>query len=211
MVAARGTYIDGIETGDGMGKARSGSGAKDRGVKAGGGDWKQIVSGGALIVAVLGTLILAAILRAGPESTPPTAGPARTVEPEAPAPVAVEQPSVPAPEVDSSPAGEGPRLTMPAADPLTLRASRDRDRLSSRAADWTLQFARFCEKEHVERLLAGLASRNELYVIESGGCYSVCWGVYASADLARAAGNIPPALAEIPGTPFPKSVEEALR
>ena len=58
-----------------MSKARSGSRPRDKGSKAGTGNWKQFVSAGALVVAVTGTLILAAVLRTGPDPLSPSAEP----------------------------------------------------------------------------------------------------------------------------------------
>ena len=174
-----------------MSKARSGSRPRDKGSKAGTGNWKQFVSAGALVVAVTGTLILAAVLRTGPDPLSPSAEPV--------------------PRIDASPEEEVRHPERAAGDPLLLRAGRDRDRLTSRTAVWTLQFARLCERDHAERILTVLASRDDLYLIERNGCYLVCWGLYASADLARTGGDVPSALAELPDRPFPKRVEETLR
>jgi hypothetical protein len=83
--------------------------------------------------------------------------------------------------------------------------------MAARATDWTLQFARLCEREHAARILAELAAREDLYVIERDGCYLVCWGLYRSADLARSSRDIPSSLNALPDRPFPKRVDEALR
>jgi len=213
MLAVLGNYIRNIDTGEGMSKARGGSGTRERGGKAGTGDWRHVLSAGALIAAVAGTLILAAVLRTGTEAVRPRAG---HVAPELPEPGSTgdavpARPAVPSPAVEASPDRTVRPRQRPPADALLLRTARDRERLASRPADWTLQFARFCQREHAERILADLASREDLYLVERDGCYLVCWGVYGSADLARTAGNVPPALAELPGGPFPKRVEEALR
>lgn len=196
-----------------MSKARSGSRARDKGPKRGPGDWKQFVSAGALVAAVATTLILAALLRAGPDPRPlaaeptPREAPSRTFRAE----TVPQQPAAPAPRIDPSPEEEAPPPERVAGDPLPLRAARDRDRLASRGADWTLQFARLCEREHAERILAALESREDLYLVERDGCYLVCWGLYGSADLARTAGGVPSVLAELPDRPFPKRVQETLR
>lgn len=201
-----------------MSKTRGGSKAKERGAKADAGEWKRLVSSGALVVAVAGTLILAALLRAGPETAPtPTAlvPPDRetlgAVDDDAPAAGTVPPRPAPAPTVESPPAEEPSSPDRLVGDSLIARAIRDRERLASRAADWTLQFASFCEPEHARSILAELASRDGLYLIERDGCYLVCWGLYGSAELARSAPDVPPRLAGLPDRPFPKRVEDALR
>lgn len=204
-----------------MSKTRGGGKSRERGAKAG--EWKRLVSAGALVAAVAGTLIVAAVLRAGPDPVPAQAGPAplegagRTIDDGALTRPPAAQAPPPAPEFEAGTPEEswpvdepGPEV-RPGGDTLSLRSSRDRDRMAPRAADWTLQFARLCESEHASRILAELGARDELYVVERDGCYLVCWGLYGSADLARAARNLPSTLTGLPDRPFPKRVGEALR
>jgi hypothetical protein len=204
-----------------MSKTRSGGKSNERGAKAG--DWKRLVSAGALVAAVAGTLIVAAVLRAGPDPLPvqaetaPREGGERSADDRALSRRPVAPAPSPAPALESGtleesrPVAEPGAAARPTGDPLPLRSSRDRDRMAAHATDWTLQFARLCEPEHASSLLAELGARDELYLIERDGCYLVCWGMYGSADLARAARNLPSTLTRLPDRPFPKRVGDALR
>jgi hypothetical protein len=195
-----------------MSKSRRGSTSRERGAKGSADDWKRIVSTAALVLAVAGTLIAAALLRAGPDPVPDRTGsapPERTARDsgvDAPSPVL----PAPAPATETEPV-ERIRVPEPPGDPLALRAAGDRRRLASHADAWTLQFARLCESDHAADILAELAGREDLYLVERNGCYLVCWGLYGTADLARSAGEIPPTLSGLPDHPFPKRVEAALR
>jgi hypothetical protein len=200
-----------------MSKAKRGGTSKDRGARTGTTDWRQLLSGGAIVAAVAATLIVAIVLRAGPEPVPSevsgtTSPPVRTDRSDAggPGPGAATAPF--RDRAVEAPAESAPERSAPAARaPLPLRASRDRTRLASRVTDWTLQFARLCEAEHAAKILDELGDRDQLYLIERDGCYLVCWSLYGSAEQARSARDLPPALNALPDRPFPKRVEAALR
>jgi hypothetical protein len=180
---------------------------------------KQAIAAGALVVAVLGTLLLAAALQSDsevemtvelPEPTDIEIGETAldvlpgdlSSEPEAVADRVGESPP--------APVARQPQETRPADDPLAERASADLQRLRSRGGPWTLQFASMCDPDRVAALLGPLARYDDFYLVPAGNCYRVWWGRYASREQAVAAPGVPAALSAIPEAPFPRRIAEAL-
>jgi hypothetical protein len=180
---------------------------------------KQAIAAGAVVVAVVGTLLLAAVLQSDPEADVTVELPEptdieigetaldvlpgdRSSETETLADTPAESP--PAPIVSQS------RPARPPEDPLAERAAVDLQRLRSRGGEWTLQFASMCDPDRVAALLSPLERYDELFLVPAGNCYRVWWGRYASREQAVAAGGIPVELSSIPENPFPRLIAEAL-
>lgn len=180
---------------------------------------KQLISAGAVAVAVVGTLLLGAALQSDSEPDVTVELPEPTdieigetaldilpVE-ESPAPAtAVDRPD----ERQRTPAESRPPVTPRGADPLAERGAADLQRLRSRGGEWTLQFASMCDPERVAALLGSLERHESFFLVPAGDCYRLWWGRYRSRDQAVAAGDVPAELDSIPENPFPRRIAEAL-
>jgi septal ring-binding cell division protein DamX len=177
-------------------------------------DWKQLLSGGSIVVAVAGTLLLAWALQADPadpagqmviENSPP--------DHQFPEPIPIEQvePEVTAaePEVDPPAPVIAPAAVEPAppADTLDARAAADLRRMRQAGDRWTLKFATLFTEESVRRKLALLNGHDQFYLvpatINGRPCHRLCWGLYPSREVALAARGLPAALTEITDQPQP--------
>jgi septal ring-binding cell division protein DamX len=170
---------------------------------------KQAIAAGALVVAVLAVLLLAAVLQTDSEAD---------VTVELPEPTEIEigetsldvLPGDPPEPSDPAPAVRQSRPPAPAADPLAARASADLQRLRSRGGPWTLQFASMCDPDRVAALLGPLERYDDFYLVPAGKCYRVWWGRFASREQAVAASGVPAELRSIPENPFPRLIAEAI-
>jgi septal ring-binding cell division protein DamX len=169
-------------------------------------DWKQLVSAGALVVAVVATLIIgwalqgepaedddaAVVELAAPDHMPDSSG-AADIELD-PEPTAAPPPAPPEQE--------------PAPEPQTLRSrsARDHDRLSAAADEWTLQFITACDEGNVRAKLDELHGHDDFYLVpvtlDGRSCYRLCWGRFETRERALAARNIPSSLAAITDKPL---------
>ncbi len=157
-------------------------------------DLRHLLTAGSLVAAVLGTLILGAILRidrddedgVAVDAVPLTAGteaPPRDVGPTA------------------QPVGEGD---------LRRRAMDDSRRLSTTADEWTLQFMVTCREQTAQRILQQTGGDRRLHllpvIVEDQDCFRICWGRYDSRD--RAVGNtaIPQVLLTLNASPIPREI-----
>lgn len=166
-------------------------------------DWKQLLSGGSIVVAVVGTLILAWALQADP------ADPAGQMVIESsipdhqfPAPIPIEEvePDVDPPALEIAPAPVEP---APPSDALDDRAAADLARMKAAGNGYTLQFASLCSQDSVRLKLKSLSGYESFYLIPTGAeCHRLCWGLYPTREAALAARGIPAALADIAGDPL---------
>ena len=172
-------------------------------------DWRHLTLSVALILAVVGTLVLGAMLEAGPDrpqsaSAPPAA--ARPVPEEPPeASGSLDAPAEPAPSGALSYSG--------GAD-LVDRAAEDQRRLQASGHGYTLQFAVVCDPGNVRASREALAGHPEFYVLtmlyRDRACFRLCWGFYDSEEQARADRDLPETLLRMTATPKVISVADAL-
>jgi len=180
-------------------------------------NWKQLLSGGSIVVVVVGTLILAWALQADP------ADPADQMvivgampDHQFPAPIPIEEVE---PEVDAAqPVAEvTPPVVEPAppSDNLDDRAADDLRRMRAAGDRWTLQFASLCSRESVRRNLALLSGHDQFYLvpttINGRPCHRLCWGFYATREAALAARGIPGPLTAITDRPAPMPAAKVAR
>ena len=164
-------------------------------------DAKHLLIAGGLAGAVLGTLILGAVLRVEPNDSGLTVierVDSAAVDPtvESPPPAAdVQTPAAPRPSAGDRPAA---------------RAIKDAGRLSRAADRWTLQFMVTCTPQTAADVLERLAADSEMYMLplmlNDQPCLRICWGNFASRDRAVAANGIPPALTALNADPIPRPI-----
>jgi hypothetical protein len=151
--------------------------------------WRQVLSGGGLVLAVAAVLIFAAV-----RQSPPPPAPLSRIEPPPAAEAAVEP------------------LRAPVLDPLSRRTLEDPGRIGRSAGDWTLQIAMACQKESAHRLLDRAGGEVDLFVLpatlKGQECFRFCWGIFDSRDAAARA--TPPASLRGRefGAPAPRRVED---
>jgi hypothetical protein len=164
-------------------------------------DWKQLLSAGALVVAVVGTLILGWALQGEPGEAEPT----EVVELAAP---------------DHLPDSSGavdlePPPLPPEPDTLEARSARDLDRMASAAPGFTLQYMTACDENSARAKLAELEGYDEFYLIpvtlDSGRCFRLCWGIYDTEKDARSAKGVPASLTAIEGDPLARTIDRVIR
>lgn len=159
-----------------------------------------------MLGSVILTLLIGAVLQVDENPhDPPAAGLAGTLEPVAPAP-----PSLPATET-------APAYAEPGRDILELarRAHRDEQRLARSGGSWTLQFMMACDPANVVTPAKSLASEQDFYLLskmhDDRACFRLCWGSFASRDLALAANDIPASLSGLAERPQPLPVSKVLQ
>lgn len=176
-------------------------------------DWKQLLSAGALVVAVVGTLIFgwalqgdhgeqgdeAVVELAAPDHMPDSSGAADLEPSPDPLPPAAPPVEVPAPEPD----------------PLAARSTRDLDRMASAASGWTLQFITACDEANVRARLVDLRSHDRFYLIpvtlDDRSCFRLCWGLFETREQALSASGIPGALSKINEKPLAIPTDKVTR
>ena len=184
-------------------------------------DWRHLVSAGALVTGVLGTLLLGAVLQADPETQELTAGrhvaqaaseglaPAR---PDEDSPVATNQEEGYADSDRRRESGAGRAITGDA--DLVDRAAADERRLQASGHGYTLQFAVNCEAKNVRSNLEALRSHQDFYLLtmlyQDRACFRLCWGFYDNEQQARSARDVPDRLSGMTTTPKVISIAEAL-
>jgi hypothetical protein len=201
-------------------------------------DWKHLITAGSIVVAVVGTLIIAWVLQSDPSGEGDRMVIERTIpdhQPPAPAPRtdAVQDGEILLDEETEAAAepvtGENPPRAMtappPAPDPvskppsslssdLQKRADDDLARMRAAGAGYTLQFATLCSPESAESALDKLHDYDSFYIIPitSGGrrCHRLCWGIYRTRESAMAARGIPGALTAIEKSPLPKALDKVV-
>jgi hypothetical protein len=183
-------------------------------------DWKHLVSAGALVTGVLGTLLLGAVLQADPDtplplersvSRPPTAvpsGPSDTT----PFPTETGDASEDSNVKGAADAGIAIPFTGDA--DLVDRAAADERRLQASGHGYTLQFAVNCEPKNVRANLEALRSRQDFYLLtmlyQDRACFRLCWGFYDNEQQARSARDVPDRLRSMTDSPKVLSIAEAL-
>jgi len=183
-------------------------------------DWKHLVSAGALVTGVLGTLLLGAVLQADPD-TPGLSGAGGAARMAA---ETIAAPASPA-EVESPrevPLNDSPERTHESdvAVPITGdadlvdRAAADERRLQASGHGYTLQFAVNCEGKNVRSNLEALRSHQDFYLLtmlyQDRACFRLCWGFYDNVQQARSARDVPERLRSMTATPKAISIAEAL-
>ncbi len=158
-------------------------------------DWPHLVSFGTLLAAVVGVLLLGAVLRTE-VSEADTGGSG-------------------APTPSSGVLLAGPREARHATpDRLTRRAQADAGRLSRASDEWTAQLGLFCDPARVRELFEQFGDLASFHILPSvhrdQACFRICWGQYGTAAEAKAAGDLPESLREIMPSPLPKPVVEVL-
>jgi septal ring-binding cell division protein DamX len=179
-------------------------------------DWKHLVSAGALVTAVLGTLLLGAVLQADPERREPASASlpsGLTPEPEEPRTEGISESA----RADDR---EGPSTTSGYAVPfggdagLADRAAADERRLDASGHGYTLQFAVNCETKNVRANLEALKGHHDFYLLtmlyQDRACFRLCWGFYNSEQQALAARDVPETLRAMSTNPKVLSIAEAL-
>ncbi len=166
-------------------------------------EWRQIVSGGGLLAAVLAIVVLGAV-RETPEA------PARPASPVVRAELLNAPPS-PAPARAPAPASEA-SSDLRSLDPLALRTLKDPTRLARSSGSFTLQLAVACRTETASRVLQRAGGSDRLYVlpatVKDQECYRLCWGSYPSREEALKAADLPAALCASIDRPSARRIEE---
>jgi len=179
-------------------------------------DWKHLVSAGALVTGVLGTLLLGAVLQADPDD-PALSDPLGASRPPADAvAISAVEDSLADEAVDDEDGAYEPGLAIPftgAAD-LVDRAAADERRLQASGHGYTLQFAVNCEPKNVRANLEALRSHQDFYLLtmlyQDRACFRLCWGFYDNEQQARSASDVPGTLRSMTATPKVISIAEAL-
>jgi septal ring-binding cell division protein DamX len=183
-------------------------------------DRRHLIYTGSLIGAVVGTLLIGAILRADPDD--PRAARATMI---ADVPVAAQAAPAPAPLPSYDPPPK-PTAAGPAARELALgvpfegdddladRALADEGRLHASGEGYTLQFAVVCDPDNARAQVERLGDEPGLYVLttllDDRVCFRLCWGFYDSERQALSARDVPRQLRAITREPKVLSVREAL-
>lgn len=167
-------------------------------------DRRRAIVAGAVIVAVAGTLIVAAVLQTRPEADSQ-----------------VELPE-PVPDVETGETGldslpeEAPAAFSQSepppsvSDPMASRAAADLRRLQASGGDWTLQFASLCDRGRVRSLVASLEGQEQFYLVPSDDCFKLWWGRFATREQAIAARGVPDALSSLTKSLYPRRIAESL-
>lgn len=165
---------------------------------------KHLFWAGAQVLAVVGVLILGAILSSDspPDPVRPPVGPDE-------APVALS--AAPQPEFGASAAA----LQEDAAARLAPRVQRDVERLDAAGHDWTAQLAVLCDIGQTERMVRLYGADPAFYVLPKDHadqpCFRICWSHYRTRQQAKDARDLPAALRSFEPNPVPKSVEQVLQ
>ncbi len=158
-------------------------------------DWPHLFSFGTLLAAVIGVLLLGAMLR----TEAPEAQIGRSEVPTTSSGVLVAGPS------------EAPHAAL---DRLAQRARADAGRLGSASDEWTAQLGLFCDPARVWELFEQFGDLASLHILPSlhrdQACFRICWGQYRTAAEAKAARDLPESLRRIVPSPLPKPVDELL-
>ena len=158
-------------------------------------DWPHLVSFGMLLAAVVGVLLLGAVLRGevpeadfGGSSAPTTSSGLHLAAP-----------------------GEVRQRSL---DGLAQRTRADVRRLGRASGEWTAQLGLFCDPARVRELFEQFGDLASFHILPSRhmdqACFRICWGQYGTAAEAKAAGDLPESLREIMPSPLPKPVVEVL-
>jgi septal ring-binding cell division protein DamX len=178
-------------------------------------DWKHLVSAGALVTGVLGTLLLGAVLQAEPDDPSLQAGSTiPTPTPEVGFTAGEERPSEGLSDTEDTTDESSSSNPFTGDADLVDRAAADERRLSASGHGYTLQFAVNCEPKNVRANLNALRSEQDFYLLtmlyQDRACFRLCWGFYDSEQQARAARDVPQTLRAMTTTPKALSIAEAL-
>jgi septal ring-binding cell division protein DamX len=173
-------------------------------------DWPRLLSFAALFAAVLGVLLLGALLRT-----------------DRPREAAIDHDRTTAPErKDAVRSTAAPTAAPPAfaddefppsatAYPLAARAATDLERLAAVGDGWTAQLAVLCDRTRVTQLLERFGEHAPFYVLPSlqgdSACFRICWNRYAEREAAQRAADLLPALRAIEARPLPKAISEVVQ
>lgn len=155
-----------------------------------GDDWPHLISFGTLLAAVVGVLLLGAVLRT---DLPETDAGAATTDP---------------------PLQHRPQLHDEELDGLAQRLQDDVARLRRVSDEWTTQLGLFCDPLRARELFDRFGDLAAFHILPSlhgdRACYRICWGQYGTAAEAKAARDLPQSVREILPAPLPKLVAEIL-
>jgi septal ring-binding cell division protein DamX len=173
-------------------------------------DWPRLLSFAALFAAVLGVLLLGAVLRT---DRPREAAVERDL-----ATAPVREDSV---RVTAAPTAAPRELADEGLPPsatvnlLAARAATDLERLAAMGSGWTAQLAVLCDRTRVTQLLERFGEHAPFYVLPSlqgdSACFRICWNRYTEREAAQRAADLPPALREIESRPLPKAISEVVQ
>ncbi len=174
--------------------------------------WRKFVPFVGLVGAVVGVLILGAMLRGGirePLPVAETRPAAAEVPAPDPTPNRTAQERIP-PTLPASTTPDPPRL-----QDLARRAQSDLDRLNRSRQAWTLKLATVCDPANAQRWLDQVGGEGKLFfvpvLINDRACFRLSWGQFNSRERA-AASRLPSALSSFAATePSPTPVEQILR
>jgi hypothetical protein len=154
-------------------------------------DARHLLTAGALLGAVLGTLALGAALQQPPVGRPT-------------APAAQDSAPAELPSEDLS----QPLSADDAPEPAPL------ERQPPRAEGWTLQFMVACNAESVGKIEQQLGGDPRLYLLplvhQGQPCHRICWGQYRSRELALAESSLPAPLLQINREPIPRRIDDLI-
>ena len=163
-------------------------------------DWKHLLAAAGMVGAVMGTLILGAVLR-NPNQGRPEQG---RIVTEA-GPLSVRGGTIPVPATGTA---------DPDGDDIEDRAREDARRLAASGDEWTLQVMVTCVPETPERLLRKLRGDPRLYLLpvlyNDEACLRICWGSFSTREAAAARRGLPAALEAINHEPIPRPVRDVI-
>ena len=182
-------------------------------------DWRHLLTVGALVTGVLGTLLLGGRLQAEPSGPPPRS--LAEVIPEqspSPEPPRAETASPVAENAAPTPSPAAP-TNVPTTRPKTMRPTESRTpppaprRTSDAAsAEWTLQFMVTCESATADRMAREFGDDSRLHMlavrIEDRDCMRVCWGDFTTPEAAVALGGVPAGLLAVNDSPIPRRISD---
>ena len=158
---------------------------------------------GTLVGAVLGVLILGAVLRSG--EAPNGADPR-------PAAVSEGRSAEPTPQDRTLQAAAGRPADKRA---LAGRVEADLERMAAAGGGFTAQLALLCDAARVQQILDRFGDHRPLHVLptfhEDRACFLVCWNRYSTPKLAKQARDLPAPLRSIQPEPLPKEISKILQ
>jgi hypothetical protein len=179
-------------------------------------DWREMTPALALLGAVVGVIVLTALLRAPADDVAQRAS--NRVVPPAEVdlgasggldeePSSSSEPSIPDPPAAGTTA---PPTEAEPTDDLEARALVDHGRLRAHGEGHTLQLLVACDPANVRKLIDRLGTTESLYVLpfdlDGRRCYRACWGTFPDREQAVADRTLPADLVEDLGRPTPKEI-----
>ena len=153
---------------------------------------------GTLVGAVLGVLILGAVLQSEEPST-------------AAAPRAVAAAEARSPDRTAAAGSEASSRIHG----LARRVEQDLERMAAPGDGWTAQLALLCDPSRVQQILDRFGSQRPLHILPTfhndDACFLVCWNRYPTSERAKKASDLPAALRSVQPKPLPKEIAKILQ